>query len=689
MEAINTTTMADEHQSTDESDIDAFLEYARYKVAENDLSYDTTSFLDFEALLQDCIANHFLDPGVGDNDADSMASEASFSGYVNDGCDNGARYKSAVLMKKDIMSNNAYHRMKGIIARRKKNEAGNDKSHPTDASIGKENTDNNSVYSIEYQFEKSRKNPKIYHSKSIPKSKAARANDTRNDSIQSDSSDSILDDLVPRQTRPRRPRRRPNKKKAKGAFTTPHIISKESNPMNGLNVSTLTSDSLSKGKALHSSSEQARSTKGNSLFCTDESDTTDLSSIAARPEMLIETRNAILPSLVKKGIKYYDVPKIEKVLERMMRQTDTIDQKQKVFDELFATRPMQVEGTHDNKQKGMALVHKLRAERKMALQTAFLRYSGKEGNQEPSKVSVPEIPKDENLNVSVPDNDENEIIVYVNDAQSPSSLSSFSSFEEKKRFNIFTGKTRRTLTHSFQHDDKEGLLQNNVHDDEVWMNSSYSSPDEGVLVPKTSPFGKIKFPRIKEIVHYEELSTSSLTNDTWNDSGEYSAIVRSGESKLHSSDQSEWSEMSFHSDPNRFAGFCSSLTGINFTGIKTQPSSYQTARPAPIQCETKTIASDAFDELVQRDTTNSSSTSFSNPIAEESPTGIMDFAFEPVQEHKKRDISDALAFVDDDEENHVFTDKDDSFVMMKSPVKLLSTSTLFEPVFLSPSRFEI
>jgi hypothetical protein len=84
----------DDHpsSSTDESDLDAFLEYARNVIEENNMSYDSASFEDFEDLLQECIANHFLDDS--NTDDDSMTSESSFSGYANDeGCDSSIRSK--------------------------------------------------------------------------------------------------------------------------------------------------------------------------------------------------------------------------------------------------------------------------------------------------------------------------------------------------------------------------------------------------------------------------------------------------------------------------------------------------------------------------------------------------------------------------------------------------------------------
>ena len=77
------TEMVDEYLTADESDIGAFLEHVRDIIAENELSYDSLSFLDFESLLQNSVANHFLDYNVGD-DEDSMTSESSLSGYVNE-----------------------------------------------------------------------------------------------------------------------------------------------------------------------------------------------------------------------------------------------------------------------------------------------------------------------------------------------------------------------------------------------------------------------------------------------------------------------------------------------------------------------------------------------------------------------------------------------------------------------------
>ena len=121
---------------------------------------------------------------------------------------------------------------------------------------------------------------------------------------------------------------------------------------------------------------------GSILICThlkqqshqDESDATIRSSSVISSELCIDTTNVITPSLVKKGIKYYDIPKIECALARMLSKMYTIDQRQKVLHQLLERRSLQINEAGITK-KGMTLVHKLRAERKLALQATFLQYS--------------------------------------------------------------------------------------------------------------------------------------------------------------------------------------------------------------------------------------------------------------------------------------------------------------------------
>ena len=662
--------MIDEYPSTDESDIDAFLEYAREKVAENDISYDTISFLDFEGLLQNCVADNFLDSNIC-GDEDSMTSEVSFSGYVNEGCDGGSRYnKSALLTKREIMSDSTYRRIKGNIARKKKVSLDNKKIQPvaspdTDTLTIADKNDT-PLHSFENQIDfhaKSGKDSRMNFMTTLTKSKFLEGDDLRNSSIQSDSSDSILDDILPRQTRQRKHRRRTNnKKKLRGESINSVCVFE--NPKE----STLRSDSTLKVKA----------------NLSEKSGVSGRSCSSTASNFFIDTTNSVLPSLVKKGIKYCDIPKIERILARMLKKVDTMNQKQIVLDQLLDTRPLQIDNSNIT-QRGMALVHKLRAERKMALQQAFLRFSRErqEDSKVPTKFALPNVVKNESSKVLKLSFSEQQVIVprvtKQNLVHSPSSLSSFSSIEERNRFKNFVDKTKRTLSYSFHRHDKEGLLQKHVSD-EFWMNSSYSSPDETSFVQKTSsPFGKMKFSRLKANSRYEELSTSSLSNDPWNDSGDYSIHMRSCDSNhpdenLMPSDDSEWSEMSFTSDPNRFAGFCTS---------------YKSKRLPLIQCSEPKIFDDSFDEIILRSKPNLSGNSCSNRVGDESPTCVMDFVFKSPQQKEGMETANALAFVDEGEGNQAFTDKEGDSFMMKSPGEMLCTSPIYEPVFLSPSRFEI
>jgi len=99
-----------------ELDIDAFaLEYTRDVIEENNMSYDSASSLDFENLLLDCLSNHFGDKSHDD----SLTSESSFSGYVNEGEESDSvHYRIAVLNNANT-SDNAYYRMRGVIARKR------------------------------------------------------------------------------------------------------------------------------------------------------------------------------------------------------------------------------------------------------------------------------------------------------------------------------------------------------------------------------------------------------------------------------------------------------------------------------------------------------------------------------------------------------------------------------------------
>jgi hypothetical protein len=190
------------------------------------------------------------------------------------------------------------------------------------------------------------------------------------------------------------------------------------------------------------------------------------------------------------------------------------------------------------------------------------------------------------------------------------------------------------------------------------MSSSCSSQDEAAI-PKTLRIENKKVSRSP---------TSSFT-DSWIDSSDLSMNVQSNDSnnqdetQVQSSDTSEWSEMSFQSDTHPFASpekVCAN-----------HDTAHQRVRPPLMQINEIQNFNDSFDDIVLRETSDLFS-----------PTGVMDFAAKPQQQQKKGSC-DALAFVDDDEVDHVFADKDDSFVM-KSP-----EPAICHPVFLSPSRFEI
>ena len=142
--------------------------------------------------------------------------------------------------------------------------------------------------------------------------------------------------------------------------------------------------------------------------------------------------------------------------------------------------------------------------------------------------------------------------------------------------------------------------------------------------------------------------------------------------------------MSFLSNLNRFAEF--SVVPTPEKVGRSQTHSYQAERPPSLQPSEFKAFNDSFDEIVLRNTPNLCGKNFLNRLGDESPTGVMDFVSK-LQHQQEEETGDALAFVDVDEGDHVFTDKEDSFVM-KSPEQIC-TSPIYQPVFLSPNRFEI
>jgi len=90
--------------------------------------------------------------------------------------------------------------------------------------------------------------------------------------------------------------------------------------------------------------------------------------------------------------------------------------------------------------------------------------------------------------------------------------------------------------------------------------------------------------------------------------------------------------------------------------------------PSPYRASTQNFFNDSFDEIMLRDTPGKI---LSIGVLKKSPTGVMDL----------------FSVIDTDEEDHVFTDKEDSFVI-KSP-KRVASSPVYQPIFLTSRRFEI
>jgi len=213
-DAYDKAEMEDGYPSTDESDVDTFLEYAREVIAENNLSYDSTSFMEFENLLQECIANHFLDSNGDHND--SMTSDSSYSGYLNDESNSGSRKKTALLQKKGIMSDNTYYRMKGIIARKKSgstiywNQSSTSEDIDTTMTTSASNHDISS-YSFQNQSESDATNNEYFiNDLMLSKMNSMSSFSQRCDS---DSSDSLVDKTAMRQIRRKKNRKRAKKEK--------------------------------------------------------------------------------------------------------------------------------------------------------------------------------------------------------------------------------------------------------------------------------------------------------------------------------------------------------------------------------------------------------------------------------------------------------------------------------------------
>jgi hypothetical protein len=114
------STQAEIEDLTDESDIEAFLEYARDVVAYNNAPYDPDSFQDFEQLVGECIVRSFGNDD--DIDKDSLASDmgSAFSGYDHE--TGVLSYRHKQMLEKPLISELAANRIKGVIAQKKKDE---------------------------------------------------------------------------------------------------------------------------------------------------------------------------------------------------------------------------------------------------------------------------------------------------------------------------------------------------------------------------------------------------------------------------------------------------------------------------------------------------------------------------------------------------------------------------------------
>eukprot|EP00536_Pseudo-nitzschia_multiseries_P007697 jgi/Psemu1/287298/fgenesh1_pg.183_\ len=740
-ETFDEGVMMDESSFIDESEIDEFLEYAREVIAENNLSYDSTSFSDFEKLLQKCVANHFLDSNH-DNIDDSMKSECSFSGYLNDESQTVNQQKSALLLEKGIMSDRAYCRMKGIIARKKTISAGDGNRSNGSDEIGdvlipsKIDCISTNPLRPKSEFNGTNSEDVLFDLK-LSRMNSQPIFPRRYDS---DSSDSVVDKKAARKIRRKKNLKRSgNKNRLQGESITQDCIS-ERNPNlpDDDRLSVILKSPRSKAKALRFLSEHAPSLHDSvlarldragdqnapldaTIFHEDAPITKNIDayfhtseqqqSIQSKQETIrnspttnvgfdIDTANTILPSLVKKGIMYFDIPRIEGTLHRMLQKTNTMSKKQKLLNQLVDKFASERKERHTT-QKGMASLHKLRARKKAALQATYLRYSVERQHQlkqrQSPKLSTPQMVKDEpsatRKFVQFETQPMATRIQHDDPLEVDESVSPTSCVSEKLRLKNLLDKKRRSQSHSMKSSDTESLLQSQM------MEHDLKTDHGDETVSRTMPFKRIIFSRPKGDVNYEVLSpTSSLSNGVSSDLDNFSSSVeatveattKENDDGAHvdSSDDSAWSEMSFLSDANRF--IVSSMATLQAKGNFVRDSQkYHLSRPHPIETNCPQTFNDSFDDIVLRNTPklHSDSKSCSDIVGGgKSPTGVMDIFSE--QQQLLAGIGDALAFVDDDEGDHVFTDKEDDSFLMKSTdhVELFSE---YQPVFFSSSRFEI
>ena len=702
--------MDGDYQSTIESDIERFQESTQDKIVENDLLKNSVSGHTLENLIKEYVSNSFLDDKVCD-DQDSKGSESSFSGYVNEL--NDKRKKSDILRKTGVISDNTYFHVNGIIARKKTtgmNDIGQSDFNQY-LEKGKTMTTENDDTSLH-----SSANELYFHKDSIvdlvPSWGLRLPSSSKFDEnmlaiharkYDSDSSDSILGDTFPRPTRQRK--RKKGKNKSKGSVVKAcvsnheNVIIKSRRSPRGTENNTIQATSRDNleldlntcatgyFRSVTNKTGQRCGRLKQQLY-SNKLDSAIQSSSGVKSKLYIDTTNVILPSLVKKGIRYYDIPRIEFTLSTILSKVRTMNRKQKVLDQLRKNRAYQIDDAEVTKN-GMALMHKLRAERKMALQATYLRYARHrlDNLEDRSKLVMPTCVKINSSSL--------EPILYQKEAivltarkdklhKSHLSLSS-STFEEKNRLKSFINKTKRELSCPLIRHDRGDLFdeQTNQH----YLSSfTHSSPSK-IQLPKTPPLEKLKFTRSKETIRYEVLSPSScLSHDLKDDSGNVPMKIRKLASKnrsdvqLQSSDCSEWSEMSFLSESNGFEAIS------RVSSSASQRNIHQPVQSVTIKTSQTKTFNDSFDEIILRKSPNERCKNRFNHAEDNSPTGVLDFV-PKFQWKQEGDNGDIFAFVDEGEVDLVFTDKDDIFAM-KSPDQI-RVSQFIQPLFFSPRRFEI
>lgn len=821
--------------SSDESDIDEFLEYAREVIAQNNTSYDSGSFRDFESLIQESISNHFLDD---DQDEDSLVSSSSFSGYVNEG---GLQQK-AFLLKNPIISDATLHRIQGIIARKKTrmvvesnaNPATSDQNHDsvlmnfpqTNFKVYDSDELETPISSLSLQ---SFKESRISTRQRIPPKCSCRYEiSLRDRSLLTSDTSSIMESPPPR---PRRRKRKPHKsKKSKSStkfypaprpqdsnssrpplsqtgtfprrkagpiFTWDSECLKPSdgekrisslirNPENRANVLGFLKerapnlyDSVLTRLQLESSIEQSplkRFSDSDSVgFRTPEK-----RQRGSHPDLQInlyrepcwyinvDTTSVILPSTSRvvalsavgssahilrhsnmdDVVDLFVTGWIDRVLINKQERVKTMKEKEYMIKEIQERFLNQQESIT---QRGMALIHKLRAKRKAALQAKYLQHSEQNHVPKtvfPSSFCIPESSPCRGVELSP-----EQLESYLSNSNEASPQPPPSSLEEKKeRLHKLKEKRRRA---SFSRGDSEKtLLRYEAHDETFVKGRPGFSEGAKPQTSTASPFTTISFPRAKEERSYEVLyesfsqpavtidkstklkpSSSSLSvnrrknrflkgdlksdgtgrifapespnclsprmdsriNDSVESPNHISTIFEDtvsyddDECLIQSSyDDGIWSDMSFHSDTERFTESATARDIPNFKGKSIFSSNTPTTKmisnaTLPRKDEDNVTPykayNDSFDEIISRKTP---SQKVSVPPGDDySPTGVADFFLSTRSFELHR--SPSLAFVDDEEVDPLFTDKEDSFDMSAPP----ESSSIQNPVFLNSRLFEI